>query len=100
MNVVTIMLSFCAIIVILASVIYVLFKQNRACKKEISSLNREINSAHENVKQLTSYIRNLDKIRKDEQQIADKIKDAKTDEEVYSIINDIIAINNNRMQND
>ena len=32
--------------------------------------------------------------------IAEKIKEAKTDEEVHNIINDIIALNNNRVQND
>lgn len=99
MNSITIILVLFAVIVIMTAIIYVLFKQNRSNKKEIKTLNNEINSAHENVKQLTEYIRNADKIRREEKQITEKIKDAKTDEEVFSIINDIIAINNSRVQN-
>ena len=35
----------------------------------------------------------------EEKEIAEKIKEAKTDEEVHNIINDIIALNNARVQN-
>lgn len=100
MNTMIIILALIAIIITMSAVIYVFIKQNRANKKEIQQLKNEINSAHENVKQLTDYIRNANKIRKEEKEIAEKIKDAKTDEEVHNIINDIIALNNNRVQND
>ena len=100
MNAITIILILSAVIVTSFAVIYVLIKQNRANKKEIQELKNEIHSAHENVKQLSNYIRNADKIRKEEKEIAEKIKDAKTDEEVHNIINDIIALNNSRVQND
>ena len=99
MNAFTIILILLALIVTMIAVIYILIKQNKSNKNEIKSLKTEINSAHENVKQLTDYIRNADKIRKEEKQITEKIKEAKTDEEVYNIINDIIAINNSRVQN-
>ena len=100
MNTITIILVLSAVIVTSFAIIYILIKQNRANKKEIQELKNEINSAHENVKQLSDYIRNADKIRKEEKEIAEKIKDAKTDEEVHNIINDIIALNNSRVQND
>lgn len=100
MNSLTIILVMLAIIVICGAVIYVLIKDRIKQKKEIQELKNEINSARENVKQLTDFIRNSDKIRKEEKQIAEKIKEAKTDEEVHNIINDIIALNNNRVQND
>ena len=100
MNSITILLVLFALIVIMVAIIYVLFKQNRSNKNEIKSLQTEINSAHENVKQLTDYIRNADKIRKEEKQITEKIKEAKTDEEIFAIVNNIIAINNSRVQND
>ena len=89
-----------AIIVIMGRVIYALIRDKKAQKKEIRELKNEINSARENVKQLSDFIRNSDKIRKEEKQIAEKIKEAKTDEEVHNIINDIIALNNSRVQND
>ena len=88
------------IFLVMGGIIYILFRKVQAKKKEIQILKNELNSAHENVKQLTDYIRNSDKIRKEEKEIAEKIKEAKTDEEVHSIINDIIALNNSRVQND
>ena len=100
MNTLTIILVMVAIIVTMGGVIYVLIKDRIKQKKEIQELKNEINSARENVKQLSDFIRNSDKIRKEEKQIAEKIKEAKTDEEVHNIINDIIALNNNRVQND
>lgn len=89
-----------AIVVTMGGIIYVIIKQNQDNKKEIKALIKENEIAHENVKQLTDYIRNADKIKKEEKQITEKIKEAKTDEEIYSIINNIIAINNSRVQND
>ena len=100
MNTVTIILVMLAIIVIMGGIIYALIRDRKAQKKEIQELKNEIISAMENVKQLTDFIRNSDKIRKEEKEIAEKIKEAKTDEEVHNIINDIIALNNSRVQND
>lgn len=100
MSTLTIILIMLAIIVIMGGVIYALIRDRKAQKKEIQELKNEVISASENVKQLTDFIRNSDKIRKEEKEIAEKIKEAKTDEEVHNIINDIIALNNNRVQND
>ena len=100
MNSLTIILVLVAIIIMCGAVIYALIKMVQKNKKEIQSLNNELNSARENVKQLSDFIRNSDKIRKEEKEIAEKIKEAKTDEEVHNIINDIIALNNSRVQND
>lgn len=100
MNTLIIILIMLAIIVIMGGVIYALIRDRKAQKKEIQELKNEVISASENVKQLTDFIRNSDKIRKEEKEIAEKIKEAKTDEEVHNIINDIIALNNNRVQND
>ena len=100
MNTLIVILVLVAVIVTMGEIIYVLSKDKKAKKKEIQELKNEINSARENVKQLSKYIQNCDKIRKEEKQIAEKIKEAKTDEEVHEIINDIIALNNSRVQND
>lgn len=96
----TLILVVIAIIVTMGAVIYALIRDRIAQKKEIQSLKNEINSAHENVKQLSEYIKNADKIRKEEKEYAEKIKEAKTDEEVHNIIADIITLNNSRVQND
>ena len=100
MNTFTIILVMVAIIVTMGAVVYALIKDRIKQKKEIQELKIEINSARENVKQLSDFIKNSDKIHKEEKQIAEKIKEAKTDEEVHNIIADIIALNNNRVQND
>ena len=99
MSTLTIILIMFAIIVMCGAVIYSLIKILQENKKEIQSLNNELNTARENVRQLSEYIKNSDKIRKEEKEIAEKIKEAKTDEEVHNIINDIIALNNSRVQN-
>lgn len=99
MNTLTIILAMVAIIAIMGGVIYALIRDGKKRKQEIKELQNEIISARENVKQLTNFIKNSDKIRKEEKQIAEKIKEAKSDEEVHNIINDIIALNNNRVQN-
>ena len=99
MNTLTIILIMVAIIVMCGAVIYSLIKMLLKNKKEIQSLNNELNSARENVRQLSEYIKNSDKSRKEEKEIAEKFKEAKTDEEVHNIINDIIALNNSRVQN-
>ena len=98
MNTLTIILVMLAIIVIMGGIIYALIRDRKAQKKEIQELKNEINSARANVRQLSEYIKNSDKIRKEEKEIAEKIKEAKTDEEVHNIINDIIALNNSRVQ--
>ena len=99
MNTFTIILVLFAVFVTMGGVIYALYRDNKKQKQEIKELKNEINSARENVKQLSNFIKNSDKIRKEEKQIAEKIKEAKSDEEVHNIINDIIALNNNRVQN-
>ena len=89
MNPLTIWFIVIAIIAIMGGVIYALIRDCKKQKQEIKELKNELNSARENVKQLSLFIK-----------IAEKIKEAKTDEEVHNIINDIIALNNSRVQND
>ena len=48
---------------------------------------------------ITALIRDIKKL-KEEKKIAEEIKDADNDEEVHDIINDIISLNNARVQND
>ena len=53
MNTLTIILVMLAIIVIMGGVIYALIRDKKAQKKEIQELKNEINSARENVRQLS-----------------------------------------------
>ena len=100
MNTLTIILVMLAIIVMCGAVIYALIKDRKAQKKEIQELNTSLQSARINIEQLSKYIDDVLKIKSEEKSISQKIKEAENDEEVHNIINDIIALNNNRVQND
>ena len=95
----TFILVLFAIIVTMGAIIYALIKQNRSNKKEIENINSRLESAKVNIEQLSKYIDDILKIKSDEKSISQKIKEAESDEEVYNIIADIIADNNNRVQN-
>ena len=96
---VTLILVLIAVIVTLGAVVYVLAKRIKEIKKEKSDLQNRLESARVNVEQLSKYIDKVLKIKSDGKSISQKIKEAESDEEVYNIIADIIADNNNRVQN-
>ena len=89
-----------AVIVTLGGILYVLSKSIKSQKKEITNLNARLQSAKTNIEQLSVYIDKLMKIKADEKSISQKIKEAENDDEVMSIIADIVGANNNRLQND
>lgn len=95
----TVILILIAVVVTLGAVVYVFSKSLKAKKKELAETQARLNSARANVEQLSKYIDKLMKIKADEKSVSQKIKDAKNDEEVFNIIADIIADNNNRVQN-
>lgn len=100
MNTITIILVALALLVICVAVIYVLIKDRKNLKKEISRLNDEVASAKMNVEQMRSYVDTILDVKKDKEKISERIKEAKTDEEVNSIIADIVHTNNDKLQND
>lgn len=100
MNKIVFNLLILACFVTMIGVIYVLVRDIKKLKQENILLESKLSSARSNVEQLTEYIKSTDRIRKEEKKIAEEIKDAKTDEEVHSIISNIIALNNSRVQND
>ena len=99
MNMVIFYLVILACFVTMSGIITALIRDIKKLKEENRQLNCRLDTARNNVEQLTEYIQNSDRIRKDEKKIAEKIKDAKTDEEVHSIISSIVALNNSRVQN-
>lgn len=99
MNMVTFCLIILACFVTMIGIIIALISDIKKLKKENKQLNCKLDMSRNNVEQLTNYIKSTDMIRNEEKKIAEKIKDAKTDEEVHSIISSIISLNNNRVQN-
>ena len=99
MNKIVFYLLILACFVTMIGVIYALVRDIKKLKQENILLESKLSSARSNVELLTEYIKSTDRIRKEEKKIAEEIKDAKTDEEVHSIISNIIALNNSRVQN-
>ena len=97
MSKVTFYLIILACFVTMIGVITALIRDIKKLKEENKQLNCKLDSARTNVEQLAEYIKSNDKIRKEEKKIAEEINDAKTYEEVYSIISNIISLNNSRV---
>jgi hypothetical protein len=84
----------------MAGIIYSLVKKIREIKKDRERLENELVSVKANLTSMTVYIQKILAIKNDTQSNVEKIKEAKTDEEVLNILSDIISANNNRVQND
>ena len=91
MNTIIIALAILAVILIEGFVIYSLNRDRKKLKAENDSLKNKSSG-------LKGYIEKLIEINADEKETAEKIKEAQTDEEVYSILNDIILANNSKLQ--
>ena len=98
MNTITIILICVAIIVTLGAIIYGLLKDRKSLKKEISRLTSDLDKANQNSKNLAAYIQEMQKIKAEEKTTNQKIEEAKNDEEILSIIADIINDNNARVR--
>lgn len=98
MNIITIILIFSAIIIILSGIIYILVKEKKSLKKRNSQLLSELNKANQNSIQLAEYIKKMQDIKAEEKVTNQKIKEAKDDEEILSIIADIVNDNNARVR--
>lgn len=92
-------LTILACFVTMIGIITALIRDIKKLKEGNRQLNCRLDTARNNVEQLTEYIQSIDIIHKEERKIAEEIKDAKTDEEVHSIISSIIALNKSRVQN-
>ena len=99
MSKITFYLTILACFVTMIGIITALVRDLKKLKEENKQLNCKLDSARINVEQLAEYIQSTDSIHKEERKIAEEIKDAKTDEEIHSIISSIIALNNSRVQN-
>ena len=99
MNTLTIILIVAAVIIIEAYVIAALIRDKKKLKEDNDKLEKKIIDVTANLNLMTSYIEKILEIKAGEKTTADKIKEAKTDEEVINILNDIISANNSKLQN-
>lgn len=98
MNLIIVILICILIIVFLGVVIYFLLKNKKELKKEISQLTSELYKSNQNAVRLAEYIEKVQKIESDEKTTNEKIKEAKTDEEIMDLIAGIVSNNNSRVR--
>lgn len=94
MNTVTSILILLALILTLSVILYYQIKDKKEIKKELENVQTLYDSASKNIEQLELYIQKWQKIKEDEEKTGKKIDEAKTEEELYNIISDIIRNNN------
>jgi predicted Holliday junction resolvase-like endonuclease len=97
-NLIIVILICILIIVFLGVVIYFLLKNKKKLKKEISQLTSELYKSNQNAVRLAEYIEKVQKIESDEKTTNEKIKEAKTDEEIMDLITGIVSNNNSRVR--
>lgn len=98
MNVVTPWLVCVALLLTLVSVVYVAIKKSNVQKQKIKSLTAQLESQKCIAKDLVKHAEELSKIKGDKEEVAQKINEAKTDEEVNEIISNLVRANNNRVR--
>ena len=97
MNTLTIILVMLALIVILCAVIYVLYKKNKNLKKRQKEMESSYREAQRNLAYLVKHQKEIAEIKTEENQKLSEIAGAKTDEEIFDIINTVVAANNSKL---
>jgi len=87
-----------AVIAILILVLVIIFKAMNSLKKENKRLEGELKSAKTNIAYLYRNAEEVAKIEKDEKKVSEEINNAKSDEEIFNIVNTVIAANNSRVR--
>ena len=97
MNTLTIILVLLAVVVILAAIIWVEHKQIKQLKERKNALEASYKEAQRNVAFLVKHQKEITKIKTEEGEKLEQIAEAKTDEEIFEIVNSVIAPNHSGM---
>lgn len=84
-------------IVILVIILIFSIKIAFDLKKKNNAIEEQLHRYKRNIETLQAHQYRLNEIENKMTPIAKKIKEAKTDEEVFKIIADIVALNNNKL---
>jgi len=87
-----------AVIVVLILVLVIIYKTLSSVRKENKRLEGELEQAKTNIAYLYRNAKEIAKIEKDEKKVSEEIKNAKSDEEIFDIVNTVIAANNARVR--
>lgn len=94
MNIVIIMLMIIVVLSLICTILFNLvlksFKQNKVLKKRLEKRN-------DNIRYLFEHARSLGEIQKDNSELIRRIRNAQNDDDIDSVICDIIGRNNDRV---
>ena len=97
MNIITVVLVALAIIVILCAIINVEYRQIKSLKERQKSLEASYREAQRNISYLVKHQKEIAEIKTAEGEKLAQIAEAKTDEEIFNIVNSVIAGNNSKL---
>lgn len=86
-----------ALIVTLIAVVDVTIKQRKMSNDEIKRLTAELTTQKKISEELCFYVEEIARKNADKDKISEQIKEAKSDEEVLSIISGLVHANNDRV---
>jgi len=97
MNIITVVLVALAIIVILCAIISVEYRQIKKLEKRKTELEASYKEAQRNIAYLVKHQEEIAEIKTEEAANLSEIAGAKTDEEIFEIVNNIVALNNSKL---
>ena len=80
-------------------ILIISIRHSNAQKKENQRLKNDLEKQKRNTVILAQYVEDLTDVKKDKDKITQKIQEAENEEEFNTIIGDLIARNNERVQN-
>ena len=97
MNTLTIVLTMLAIIVMLVAIVWAEFKQIKKLNERKKALEASYRDAQRNISYLVKHQKEIAEIKTAEGEKLAQIAEAKTDEEIFNIVNSVIAGNNSKL---
>ena len=87
-----------ALIIILIVAVILLCMAIKSVRAEKKRLEGELEKAKTNIAYLYRNAKEIAKIEKDEKKVSEEISNAKSHEEIFNIVNTVIAANNSRVR--
>ena len=98
MNPITGWLTAAAFLLILIGVAYVAITDKKKNREKQEELEEEIKKQQATIVDMYKHVEELAQIQRGKSEVDQKIKEAKTDEELAEIISSIVAINNSKLR--
>ena len=86
-----------AVVVVLILICTLFFKVVLAIRKDNHVLKKRLEKRNENIRYLLEHSRSLGEIQKDSSELIRRIRNAQNDDDIDSVIDDIIKRNNDRV---